>query len=237
MLELCHNVLLRLRLLTAPARLFAHLYGLPFYGGLLRSWSDGLPVQSPARLLEVGCGPGGLSRHLAERGFRVTGCDISPAMISMAKTLHAAPVPAPGRLDFLPCLNGELPATEGGYDAVIAASVINAASNPQSLLRAMCQTATENGIVALFYPLPTMTKEAATRYCRQHKLAPAERAALKLWASKAPKMPSTRIHDMVGRINNETGAGKCLEIKETNETLLDGMAASCILRKQIPPCP
>jgi SAM-dependent methyltransferase len=39
-------------------------------------------------LLEIGCGIGRMSRHLASRFGRVLGIDISPAMISAARELH-----------------------------------------------------------------------------------------------------------------------------------------------------
>jgi SAM-dependent methyltransferase len=37
------------------------------------------------RVVEIGCGSGGLTRHLAQTGFRVLGVDISPAMLRLAR--------------------------------------------------------------------------------------------------------------------------------------------------------
>ncbi|MEV1314979.1 class I SAM-dependent methyltransferase [Micromonospora arborensis] len=38
-----------------------------------------------ARVLDAGCGPGRMSRYLAERGCQVQGLDLSPGMIAMAR--------------------------------------------------------------------------------------------------------------------------------------------------------
>ena len=48
---------------------------------------DDLIEQLPhgASILDVGCGPGHKSRYFAERGFRVTGVDISERMVEIAR--------------------------------------------------------------------------------------------------------------------------------------------------------
>lgn len=40
------------------------------------------------RIVDVGCGPGHVARYLAERGARVEGVDLSPAMIAEATACH-----------------------------------------------------------------------------------------------------------------------------------------------------
>ena len=45
---------------------------------------------APANILDVGCGTGSLSVLLAGLGYRVTGIDFSPAMISLASAKAAA---------------------------------------------------------------------------------------------------------------------------------------------------
>jgi SAM-dependent methyltransferase len=44
----------------------------------------------PTRALEIGCGPGRLMAHMAERITEVYGVDVSPEMIRQAKTIHSA---------------------------------------------------------------------------------------------------------------------------------------------------
>ena len=48
----------------------------------LRSWLPG----RPGDVLDLGCGTGSLSLLAAEQGHRVTGVDLSPAMVELART-------------------------------------------------------------------------------------------------------------------------------------------------------
>ena len=41
--------------------------------------------RSGARVVEIGCGSGGLTQHLAQAGYQVLGLDIAPAMIRLAR--------------------------------------------------------------------------------------------------------------------------------------------------------
>ncbi|MFD5258185.1 MULTISPECIES: class I SAM-dependent methyltransferase [Streptomyces] len=53
------------------------------------AWADRLRdwlADRPGDLLDLGCGTGSLSLLAAERGHRVTGVDLSPAMVEQART-------------------------------------------------------------------------------------------------------------------------------------------------------
>ncbi|MEU9667829.1 class I SAM-dependent methyltransferase [Streptomyces bobili] len=53
------------------------------------AWADRLRdwlLDRPGDLLDLGCGTGSLSLLAAERGHRVTGVDLSPAMVEQART-------------------------------------------------------------------------------------------------------------------------------------------------------
>ncbi|MFD9001948.1 trans-aconitate 2-methyltransferase [Streptomyces sp. NPDC059582] len=60
-----------------------------------------LPGDRP-RIADLGCGPGNVTVHLAERwpAAHITGYDNSPEMLDKADVDHAGPTPAGGRLDF-----------------------------------------------------------------------------------------------------------------------------------------
>ncbi|SFM87764.1 pimeloyl-CoA biosynthesis protein BioC [Izhakiella capsodis] len=47
-------------------------------------------IQTPGRLLDAGCGPGGFSRHFSAGGWQVTALDISPAMLAEAERQASA---------------------------------------------------------------------------------------------------------------------------------------------------
>ncbi|MGD9484074.1 trans-aconitate 2-methyltransferase [Streptomyces sp. TRM70308] len=57
----------------------------------------------PPRIADLGCGPGNVTRLLADRwpDAHVTGYDSSPEMLAAARA-HAGPTPGGGRLDFAP---------------------------------------------------------------------------------------------------------------------------------------
>lgn len=54
---------------------------------LIQQLTDHLPspLEGQVRILDFGCGPGGLARDLAGRGFEVLGVDLSPDMIARAE--------------------------------------------------------------------------------------------------------------------------------------------------------
>jgi SAM-dependent methyltransferase len=70
------------------------------------------------RLLDVGCGTGKSFLPMIERGWEVTGCDVSPAMVAIAKkkvggsarleVLDARGLPTLGRFDLVWALNDTL---------------------------------------------------------------------------------------------------------------------------------
>jgi SAM-dependent methyltransferase len=45
-------------------------------------------VRGRGRVLDAGCGPGRLTRHLADRGVDVSGMDLSPEMVRIARERH-----------------------------------------------------------------------------------------------------------------------------------------------------
>lgn len=56
----------------------------------------------PARIADIGCGPGNVTALLADRWptAHITGFDLSPEMLARAEQEYAGPTPGGGRLDF-----------------------------------------------------------------------------------------------------------------------------------------
>ena len=87
-------------------------------GWLLGSFYDGIAadiiatVPSGASVLDVGCGPGHLTRRLTASGFDVTGIDLDPAMIERAT--------ARGGGHYLAADAASLPFEDGAFDLAVS---------------------------------------------------------------------------------------------------------------------
>lgn len=96
------------------------------WDGRLRSW---LPAR-PADVLDLGCGTGSLALLAAGQGHRVTGVDLSPAMLERARVKLA------GRDALL--LTGDAaapPVGERRFDVVLARHVLWTLPGPGRVLR------------------------------------------------------------------------------------------------------
>jgi ubiquinone/menaquinone biosynthesis C-methylase UbiE len=133
------------------------------------------------RLLDVGCGTGLSFVGLLKRGFQVTGCDISPAMIEQARSKVG------DRAELLVADMRELPDV-GEFDLVWAINdpfnyLLNV-EELESALAGMCRNADPGGIVlfdlftlrtsrALFTE-KTVCEEGGRRHIGQGELSPEE---------------------------------------------------------------
>ncbi|KOV78851.1 SAM-dependent methyltransferase [Streptomyces sp. NRRL WC-3618] len=92
----------------------------------LRTW---LPDR-PADVLDLGCGTGSVSLLAAEQGHRVTGVDLSPAMVEQARAKLA------GRdAVFLVGDAGSPPVGEERFDVVVVRHVLWTLPDPARVLR------------------------------------------------------------------------------------------------------
>lgn len=88
------------------------LDGLPFERWLLGRVAD---LAAGAPVVEVGCGPGHVTAHLADRGAAATGLDLAPAMVEQARTRYPQASYAVGDLRQL-----MRPPAADGWGAVLA---------------------------------------------------------------------------------------------------------------------
>lgn len=158
------------------ALFFARVQAAPFYQRLHEEAIGLLPSGQGQVWLDVGCGPGLLSRLAHRRGYRVTGVDSDPAMVRQAR--HLAPEGPrfqAGRL-------GELGLTLGGAaDVVSAASLLAVLPDRPAALRDLLRLLRPGGTLMLIEPSAMMSPQSVRQYLAGQ---PGLRDAwvLRLWA-------------------------------------------------------
>jgi 2-polyprenyl-3-methyl-5-hydroxy-6-metoxy-1,4-benzoquinol methylase len=100
-----------------------------------------------ARVLDVGCGNGVISRHLGRMGFNVLGIDVSDKTIEKARSINPMP-----NVQFMRKSAEELVASGEKYEAIICSEVLEHLDNPGSLLRVLYQSLADNGKLIVTVP-------------------------------------------------------------------------------------
>ena len=95
------------------------------------------------RLLDVGCGTGHWSAFFTEHGFIVTGVDISPEMIAVAREKHIA------NASFEVADAHTLPFDDGRFDVTAAITTLEFVRNPEVIVREMARCTRRPGGVLL----------------------------------------------------------------------------------------
>lgn len=160
------------------ARLFSWVQSARFYEALHRQAVQLLPPgQATHPWVDVGCGPGLVTRLAAAHGYRATGIDIDPAMVRQARRTVG---------------NGTIQFLHGGLDTLAPltpkAEVISAASllavlpDRPAALRQLLAGLAPGGTLLLIEPDLSFTPTHAARYRQQHRLSLHEASVLWLWA-------------------------------------------------------
>jgi SAM-dependent methyltransferase len=92
----------------------------------VRHLLDAAQLTSDSRALEVGCGPGHITAMMAETGATVTGVDLVPAMIALARTLHP-------EIAFVEANAEQLPFADDTFDAVLINFAIHHFARPDAV--------------------------------------------------------------------------------------------------------
>jgi 2-polyprenyl-3-methyl-5-hydroxy-6-metoxy-1,4-benzoquinol methylase len=104
-------------------------------------------LETNARILDVGCGPGHLVFDLDRMGFQVTGLDVAPAMIDLCRQ-HAQAL----KTEIPRFVTGDVENTglpSGSFDAVTALGVIEYMESDSPMLREMHRVLRPGGILIL----------------------------------------------------------------------------------------
>jgi 2-polyprenyl-3-methyl-5-hydroxy-6-metoxy-1,4-benzoquinol methylase len=112
---------------------------------IARVLQQSLPAN--AKILDVGCGNGVISRHLGRLGFNVLGIDVSEKTIETARSLTSLP-----NVRFITKSAEELVASGEKYDAVICSEVLEHLHDPGALLSVLHQSLADGGKLIVTVP-------------------------------------------------------------------------------------
>jgi ubiquinone/menaquinone biosynthesis C-methylase UbiE len=117
--------------------------------------ADAVTYHVPAggSVLDLGCGTGELASVLAAAGMRVTGCDISPEMLSRAAAT-AVPADPASPVDWVQLNPGwrRLPFEGETFHAVVASSVLEYVDEPTAVLLECHRVLRQRGVVVCTVP-------------------------------------------------------------------------------------
>jgi ubiquinone/menaquinone biosynthesis C-methylase UbiE len=105
----------------------------------------------PAEVLDFGCGTGDLARHLWERRYVLTGCDVADQMIKTARRVF-------GNTDIswktLPVDWRELPFVDRSFDAVVASCVLEYVGDLELVFSELSRVLRDGGVLIFNVPNP-----------------------------------------------------------------------------------
>jgi len=104
-----------------------------------------LGTETPGRLLDVGCAGGELAALLATHGWRVQGAEAEPALVEAARARGVDTRAVD--LDRAP-----LPWSDGAFDAVVAAEVIEHVIDTDHLLAEIARVLRTRGVLVITTP-------------------------------------------------------------------------------------
>ena len=142
------------------ARFFTHVAAAGFYAALLRDAADLLPDGHGRTLIDIGCGPGALTRLAAARGYHATGLDSDPAMIAQAARLARR---RRSSASFTVATLDDAAGSPGQADVVVAASLLAVVPDPVAALHQLWSCVAPMGMLLVLETSQRMTPANARR--------------------------------------------------------------------------
>lgn len=139
------------QMFEAPATAYDQLMG-RYLPTLAPALADAAGVTAGQRVLDVGCGPGGLTSELVRRvgAQSVTAIDPSPPFAEACRSRHHG-------VDVRVGVAEELPFDDDAFDAALASLVVGFMSDPELGAREMARVTRPGGVVAVcFWDLQRM---------------------------------------------------------------------------------
>jgi SAM-dependent methyltransferase len=144
------------------------LYAEPHNTPLFRALLDVTSAGSGTRLLDVGCGTGLMLQLASDRGAQVTGVDVAPGLLAVARQrLPAA--------DLWLADMDRLPLADASFDAVVGANTFQFAGDPPGALREAARVCRPGGAVAASTFAEPERCESTAVHVAMSALSPPER--------------------------------------------------------------
>ncbi len=146
---------------------------------LRREFAEFLAPAPGTRVLDVGCGPGHLARHLARAGCQVTGVDRGWRLLRIARRLAGRE----GVVVRLERASAErLPFADAVFDLTMATTVVYWVARPEPVVREMVRVTRPGGTLATLDPHTSMSVAAVHAYCERSRLNRQDSRKLVAWA-------------------------------------------------------
>jgi len=157
--------------------LFTWLQGADFYRALHHEAVELLPIGNGETLLDIGCGPGLVTRFAAQRKYRAIGLDTDPQMVAAAKRIarrtHSSADFQTGDFTTLPAESAQV---------VSAASLLAVLPDREAGLHSLWRLLRPGGTLLIVEPTNQMTSENAARAI-QNGLPKKRILGLRMWAN------------------------------------------------------
>ena len=222
-----YRVCLNLLLLVSPSRLFDTINNCSAYRDILHSWIQQPGISNNHSILELGCGPGLLSCHLAVQGNRVTGIDRSGSMINRALQNCGSNTGTAGtEVKFIQADATSTRLEPATFNSVIGASILNVVSAPDLIAEEARRLLVPGGQTSFLFPGPEMTPGRVAQYAIRQNYSPFAAAVLVTWAGKSRKLVPETVEQLLA-------AAGFAGIQ--NSRIMDGMISCVSGRKESAP--
>lgn len=168
------------------AKLFNWLQAAPFYMDLHRQAVQLLPIGDQKSWIDVGCGPGLVTRFAAQHGYHALGIDPSVASITMATVIaeNLAQSPSQFKAQFRVADLSELTQLAsnklGAADVISACSLLAVLPDRAQALMQLWAAVKPNGYLLIVEPSSQMRLRNA--WSCLHQIPKKRRCALLLWS-------------------------------------------------------
>jgi ubiquinone/menaquinone biosynthesis C-methylase UbiE len=134
------------------------------------------------RFLDVGCGPGHVTRALARRGYEATGVDRSVRLLRIARR-NARREGLEMKFERSP--SDKLPFADAAFDCAIATGVIYWVEHPLATLREMVRVVRPGGMIGTLDPHASMSIARVRTYNSEYHLNRRDSRKMTAWATSA----------------------------------------------------